>query len=188
MSYKISLIAVLVLLMGAGFAQGQTRSEATDTGAALVGGGVSFSSQGGDLYGGSDDDRLTTLAIVPSLFYFVAPGIGIGGNISYDRMSQGDASFTTWGVGPQIGYFMDSGGNAIPFVAGGVNFLSIGNQDDSESGFRFKFGGGVLIRKDHMAVSIEAAYVIDRYKFEGAEEAITGNTIVIGIGFGGFLY
>ena len=188
MNYKMFLIAVLILLMGFNFAQGQTRSEATDKGAMIVSGAFSFASQGGDLYGGFDDDRLTTIAIIPNLFYFIAPGIGIGGDLSYNRTSQGDFSFTIWGAGPKIGYFIDSGGNTIPFVSGGVNYLSFGDDDDSEGGFRFKFGGGILIRKGHMAVSIEAGYILDRFKFEGASESTTGNTIIIAVGFAGFLY
>jgi len=152
MRYKTFLTIVLFAVMGFGFAYGQ-RSEATSPSAALLSGAVSFSSQGGDLYaGGEDEDRLTTLAIIPSLFYFVAPGLGIGGDLSYNRQSQGNQSLTIWGAGPKLGYFMDSGSNTIPFLAGGINFLSIGDEDDSESGFRFKIGGGVLLRKDHMAL------------------------------------
>lgn len=188
MNHKIFLFTTFVILTAFNVVQGQGRSEATDRGAALISGIFSFTSQGGDLYGGFDNDRLTTIAIVPSLFYFVAPGIGIGGDLSYNRVSRGDFSATIWGVGPKIGYFVDSGSNTIPFVAGGINYLSIGDDDDSEGGLRFKFGGGILIRKGHMAVSIEVSYVLDRFKFEGASESTTGNTIAIGVGFAGFLY
>ncbi len=111
----------------------------------LIGGMLSFSSQGGDLYssqtydpydGSVVDDRITTIGIIPSLFYFISPGIGFGGDLSYNRMSQGDNSSTTWADGPKIGYFIDSGSNTIPYVGGGVNYLSIGDQDNSENGFR----------------------------------------------------
>lgn len=188
MNSKIFSMAAIMLLIGVNPLLGQTRSEATDSRAAIVSGMLSFSSQGGDLYGGFDDERLTTITIMPSFIYFVAPGIGIGGDLSYSRLSRGENSLTTWGVGPKIGYFMDSGGNIIPFFAGGINYLSISDEEDGENGFRFKFGGGILIRRDHMAISIEAAYVIDRFKFEGASESTTGNTIVIGVGFAGLLY
>ena len=188
MNHKIFLIAVAILIMGYGFAPAQTRSEATDVGATLVSGAFSFSSQGGDLYENTDDKRYTVVALVPGFFYFVAPGLGIGGDVSYNRESQGDASFTFWGVGPKIGYFIDSGTDAIPFFSGGLNYISFGDGSDSEGGLRFKFGGGVLIRNGHLAVAIEAGYVWDRFKFEGASEATTGNSIAIGIGLAGFLY
>jgi len=179
MNHKVFLIAMLILLMGFSFAQGQARSEATDEGAKIVSGVISFSSQGGDLYTGfdDDDDRLTTIAVVPSLFYFIAPGVGMGGDLAYNRASRGDDSYTVWGAGPKIGYFIDTGGNTIPFVSGGVNYLSVADEHDS-----------VLIRKGHLAVAIEAGYILDRFKFEGASKSTTGNTIVIGAGFAGFLY
>ena len=182
---KICVIAVVILLLGSSLVQSQ---EATDRGAKLVSGALSFSSQGGDLHEGFDGDRLTTIAVVPSVFYFIAPGIGLGGDLSYTRLSQGDNSFTTWGAGPKVGYFIDSGGNTIPFVAGGVNFLSTDLFGDSETGFGFKVGGGILIRKGHLAVAIEAAYLYERFKPEGFSESITGNTIAIGVGFAGFFF
>lgn len=185
---KISIWSFLLTLVACSFAYGQTRSEATDKGAMLISGTASFSSQGGDLYEGFDDERLTTISIVPSVFYFVSPGLGLGADLSYNRVSQGDFSATIWGVGPKVSFLFDSGTNAIPFIAGGVNYLSIGANDESEGGIRLKFGAGFLIRKGHMAVSIEADYVYDRFKPEGFSEFITGNTILIGVGFARFLY
>ncbi|MFQ5708493.1 MAG: hypothetical protein ACE5HO_13630 [bacterium] len=188
MNCKIFAFAVLLLLMGPTFVHCQTGRGATDTGAMLVSGLFSFSSQGGDLYDGFRDDRVTTIAIVPSLFYFIAPGLGIGGDLSLNRASQGDFSTTTFGIGPKAGYFFDSGTNMIPFVGAGVNYLSLDFGNDNQGGLRFKFAGGVFIRKGHLAVGIEVGYLYDRFKPEGFSESITGNTILIGAGFGGFLY
>lgn len=189
MNRKIYVIAVGILLLGSSLVQSQGRSAATDQGAKLVSGAFSFASQGGDLYAGGDD-RANIVTIVPSLIYFISPGIGIGGDLSYARQSQGDFSATEWGAGPKIGFFMDSGGSMIPFIAAGANYLSFSNSfdDDSENLLRFKVAGGILIRKDHLAVSIEAGYLLDRFKPEGADESVNGNTIVIGIGFAGFLF
>ena len=66
--------------------------------------------------------------------------------------------------------------------------MSIDFGGDSETGFGFKVGGGILIRNGHLAVAIEAAYLIERFKFEGASESTTGNTIAIGVGFAGFFF
>lgn len=177
---------VLIMLFGSSMVLGQTRSEATDKGSSIISGMFSYSSQGGDLYAW-DDERFNTFQLIPSFFYFVAPGIGLGADISYERMSQGDDSFTTWGAGPKIGYFMDSGSNTIPFVAGGFNYLDM---DDGDNGSRIKLGGGLLIRKGHLAVSIEANYNIDRIKFEfgGMSESESGNSFGISVGFAGLLY
>jgi hypothetical protein len=187
----VTLLAPLLLL---NLSQGQTRSAATDRGASIVSGGFSYSSQGGNLYEAVDGSRVTTVLIVPSLITFLRPGLGIGGDFTYESLSQGDYSSSSMGVGPKIGYFIDSGGNVIPFAAGGVNLLftgyTYGNNSDSMTGFRFKYGGGVLIRKDHLAFTIEATYFSDSYSVEqgGASESISGNIFAISVGFAGFLY
>ncbi len=183
---KTSAIAILFLLMGLSLVYGQ-RSAATDRDAMLVSGMVSFSTQGGDLYE-QDDDRFTTLTITPGLLYFIAPGIGLGIDYSYTRISERGTTSSSWGAGPKMGIFFDSGASFIPFVSGGVNYLSIDPGDVSESGLRMKVSGGMLIRNGHLAVSVEAGFVYDRFKFEGASSATTGNTILIGVGFAGFLY
>jgi hypothetical protein len=164
------------------YAQG---SEATDKGAILISGMASFSSQGGDLFEDIEENRLTTIAIVPSVFYFVIPGLGIGADASYNRQSQGDNALYTLGIGPKVGYFLDSGSAAIPYVAGGGGFTTIGN-GDSESGYYFKVGGGVLLRKDHLAVAFEAGYMYTSFDIEG--ESFSGNAITVGVGFAGFLF
>ena len=188
MKPKMFLITALLLLLGFNFAHSQTRSKATDKGAMLVSGAFSFASQGGDLYERSHGERRTSTAIMPSLFYFIAPGVGLGLDLFYNYTQYRYYSLTAWGAGPKIGFFIDSGSKAIPFIACGVNFLSMGEGMYRKNGLRFIFGGGILIRKDHMAVSVEANYVIDRYKFEGSSGTTTGDTIAIGIGFAGFLY
>lgn len=102
MNRKFFLTAILCVLVGFKFAYGQVRSEATDKGAMLVSGTFSFSSKGGDLYEGFDDDRLTTIAIVPSLFYFISPGLGVGGDLSFNRLYQRDFSAHVLGIGPKV--------------------------------------------------------------------------------------
>lgn len=185
---SITVVCMVLGLMFTSAAHSQIRSQATQNGATLIGGTLSFASQGGDLYEGFDDDRLTTIMLSPTLFYFVAPGFALGANLAFTRLAQGDASFTTLGIGPTAGVFFDSGSKAIPFFAGGVNYISLGSDGEDESGLGANFGGGVLIRQDHLAFSIEVTYVYERFKPEGFDESITGNTIFVGIGLAGFLY
>lgn len=176
----------LIMLLGFNLALGQSRNEATDKGASIISGMFSLSSQGGDLYEW-EGERFNTFQVTPSLIYFIAPGIGLGADISYERMSQGGDSFTTWGAGPKIGYFIDSGSNTIPFVAGSFNYLDF---DDGDNGLRIKLGGGLMIRKGHLGVSVEANYSIDRikYEFSGMSDSISGNSFGITVGFAGFLH
>lgn len=187
---KNFLIVVIALLIGANLVHGQGRSAATKTGAQLISGTFSFSSQGGDLYMGSSDERITTISVIPGWLYYVAPGFGIGGDLTYQRISVGEFSLTQWGIGPKLGYFVESENNAIPFVAAAVNYLAISEseEDYSDTGFSIKGGGGVMFRKDHLAVSFEAGYIFEQLKVGEMDETETGNTIFIALGLAGFLY
>ena len=188
MKRTIFIITALILLAGLNPAQSQAGGKATSGGSKLISGALSFTSQGGDLYGGYSNERLNVVSITPSLFYFVSPGFGIGADLSYDLRSRGSSSYTTLGVGPKIGYFSDAGENLIPFFAGGVSFLTTGSDLGDTNGMRFKFGGGVIIRRGQLGISIEATYLIDRYNLEGADGSTTGDTIIFGVGLAGFLF
>lgn len=185
---KAFFTAAIILLLGLNSAQSQTRSGATSGGAKLISGAVSFTTQGGDLYGGYSDERLNVISVTPSLFYFISPGFGVGGDLSYDLRSRGSYSYTTLSIGPKIGYFADSGSDLIPFFAGGVNYLTAGSDLGDNNGVRLKFGGGVIIRKGRLAFSIEASYLYDRLNLEGADGSTSGNTIIFGAGLAGFLF
>ena len=188
MARKIFIITALILLAGFNYADGQARSSATDRGAKLISGAISFTSQGGDLYGGYNNERLNVVSIMPSMFYFVSPGLGIGADLAYDLRYRGSSSYTTLGVGPKIGYFGESGSNLIPFVAGGVSFLTTGSDLGDANGYRIKFGGGIIIRKGRLGASFEVSYLLDSYNLEGSSGSTTGNTIIFGVGLAGFLF
>ncbi len=185
---RVLILTLFIIQLGINHAPGQTRSAATEKGALILSGGFSFSNQGGDLYEDYNNESLSTLIIVPGLFYFVTPGVGLGFDVSYNRRSRGSSSYSTWGAGPKAGYFMDSGTNVIPFWGGGFNFLSSGSGDESQSGFRIKLGLGLLMRKDHMGVSLEAGYLLDKISLKGNTDSTTGTTFLISMGFSGLFY
>ena len=174
--FTVSLLALLLLVLVAP-AQSQTHSEATREGSILLSGGFAFSSQGRE----KSDDRITTISLVPSMLAFVSPGFGLGGDLSLTYIGVGSSSQTTIGIGPKAAYFFDSGSSTIPFLGAGVSFLSYSN-GSSSTGYRVKIGGGILLRKDHLGVIIEADYVLDTV------EDISYNTIMLNLGFAGLLY
>ena len=188
MKRKILFIAAIILALGVNSSHGQARSGATGRGAKLISGAISFTSQGGDLYEGYNNERLNVVSIMPSLFYFVSPGLAVGADLSYDLRYRGSSSYTTLGVGPKIGYFGETGSNLIPFVAGGVGFLTTGSDLGDTNGYRIKFGGGVIIHKGRLGASFEVSYLLDSYSYEGSSESITGNTIIFGVGLVGFIF
>lgn len=188
MKRTIFIITALILVAGLNPARSQAGSKATARGSKLISGAISFTSQGGDLYEGYNNERLNVVSVMPSLFYFVSPGLGIGADLAYDLRYRGSSSYTTLGVGPKIGYFGETGSNLIPFVAGGVGFLTTGSDLGDTNGYRIKFGGGVIIHKGRLGASFEVSYLLDSYSYEGSSESITGNTIIFGVGLVGFMF
>jgi len=195
-------VSILIVFCSSGFAQ----SFPTDKGSVALFGSFAFSSAGGDLWE-DDDDRLTQLQFTPSVSYFVTPGFALGGKFLLNRMAQGDASMTTWGIGPHVLYFI-GGNKPKPTVKGttypylGATFLyakSTTEEDDDEfsiSGTVISFGFGVC----HMLTSTvglvgEAAYEIDNmtvkwedWEGEEEEESESGDKFNIFAGFVVFLY
>lgn len=188
MKRTIFIITALILLAGLNPAQSRAGSKATSGGSKLISGALSFTSQGGDLYESYSNERLNVISVTPSMFYFVSPGFGVGGDLSYERRERGGDSYTTMVIGPKVGYFADTGSDMIPFFTGGVGYYLVASNGESRGGVRFKFGGGMLVRKGHLAFSIEATFMHDRLNLEGDEGSTTGNTILVGVGLAGFLF
>ncbi len=159
----------------------------TDRGAVYISGHISGSNSGGDLYE-VDGHHLEEFTVVPSVLYFVASGLGFGADISLHHQKQGDFSFTTVGVGPKAGYFFGSGGTAIPFLTTGAHLLSMRDDFGTETGFGFKFGGGLILRSGNLAFSLGVSIAHQSINFDDIDETITGEQLLIDIGIGGFLY
>jgi len=164
------------------------QSPATAAGSQFLSGAASFTSQGGDLHDYTGNTRQNNWMLTPTYLYFIIEKLGIGGNLSYDRESQGSNSFTTWGIGPKASYFFDSGQKTIPFAAFSANYASIGVDGETQGGMAFVLSGGETIRMGKLAIILEAGYRVERFKFDGAEEATSGNTFFLAVGFGAFLF
>ena len=187
MNQKILFLTISLLIFS--LAQATSQSVATQKGAHIINGMVSFTSQGGDLYsGGFSDNRISTFMISPSYLSFVEDKIGIGGNLSYTRTSQGDINIFSFGIGPQFGYYFDNVSNTIPFIETNINYLSIGGNGNNEGGFGLKLGGGLVVRMGHAGFSFEAGYLRESFKPNGATSAVTGSTFFMGAGLVAFLY
>lgn len=164
-------------------ASAQSGSPATDTGSKFIAGALSFTNQGGDLYSFGSSDRLTTFFVGPRVFFFAAPRLGIGGNADLTFLSQSGSSFTTLSIGPQIGYFFDRGQTSIPFINGGVNWVNLSSSGSSDaSGYSARVGGGTAHRMDHLAITFGVEFIYEKI------ENTAGNTLLVTLGLGGFLY
>ena len=136
------------------------QSYPVDKGSYLLGGTVSFTSEGGDFVSVGSDDRRTTLSINPRFALFVTPGLALGAAVSYSRTSIADAAATSFGIGPELAYFFgDAASEIYPFLAAGVSYTSLDIGSRSLSGFGVDFAGGVVFMvARNVGLTAEAFY------------------------------
>jgi len=157
----------------------------TKAGNALLSGLISISSLGGELSG---RDRINSISFAPSYMHFVSDRIGFGAAVGLTRVSQGDENVSSWGFGPQVGYYFDNGHSVIPYLGGSVNYISVDDSRRKAAGFGINLGGGMLIRKAHLGVAIQGGYQYDNVKKERTAGRVSGGTIYFRFGFVGFIY
>lgn len=142
---RVLLLLSALLLAPSVLAQ----SYAIDKGSYLLGGTVGFTSQGGDLYDAGDGDRATTITLNPTFGYFVTPGLAIGGNVQFQKTSQGDFSTSTVGIGPSLAYYFGQPTSKVyPFISASVGYSSLSADagsfgSTSISGYQFGVTGGL---------------------------------------------
>jgi hypothetical protein len=105
MKARTFLLLALCAMFSFTFLQAQDTDQAndrlTDEGALLFGGNVSFSSGGGDLYGG--DDRQNQLTIMPMAMFFLAKDVAVGGELIFRRQWDKNYGTNAFGIGPKVG-------------------------------------------------------------------------------------
>ena len=89
---------------------------ASGRGSVLIGGSISFLSQGGDFYEIFDNDRLNTILVQPTILYFIIPNLSLGASIGYRLQAQGDFNLETFSVGPRLGLFIGTNSGLLPFL------------------------------------------------------------------------
>ena len=192
----LSCLAAILLLAGAVMAA----DTPIDKGSMIVDGSVYFGSQGGDLYKDTADNSITTIGIMPSVGYFVAPSIMVGGQIVYVSSSQGDDKMTTFSVGPVVGYYFNLDatrtevkGAIYPYVKGfflyGQNKLEWTGSDATTDVMSFGGqGGAVFMLSNAIGLNASVRFQSDSFKPEGADESTTGTSLQVGAGITAFLW
>ena len=167
-------VLAALLLAPSVFAQ----SYAIDKGSYLLGGTVSFSSQGGELFfsGDEDGDRATIISVNPTFGYFITPGVALGGDVQFTKSSQSDFSSTTIGIGPSIAYYFGQPTTrTFPFIGATIGYLrsayDLGEDFEptsiSVNGYQFGVSGGL----SHMIarnVALTGALFYQSQTFRGA--------------------
>ena len=196
MKHSFVILSTILLLSVTGLAG----DNPTDKGSLILTGNAYFMSQSGDLWESGGGDALTTFAIMPEVGYFITPGLLIGGNVTFNRLSQGDASRTDFAIGPTLGYYFNSDpmrteikGAVYPFVSGFFNYgqskFDGGDWTSTTDILLFGGQGGIVyMLSDAVGLNAGVSVWFDSYDYEGATESIKGTTIQVGVGFTSFLY
>jgi len=140
MKRALFCLAAMLLLFGAVMAA----DGPVDKGSMVLGGTLFFQNQSGDLYE-SGGEALTTIRLMPSVGYFVAPNIMIGGQVDFSSLSQGGSSYTFWTAGPVVGYYFNLDqtrteikGAIYPYLRA---FFMYGQESNSYDATGMMFGG-----------------------------------------------
>ena len=156
-----------------------------DKGSISLGGAACFASAGGELHG---DDRMTTIALNPSVLYFVVGGLAIGGEVRFTRMSSGDESDTSWGVGPKLAYFFFGGTDSPvhPFVAASYDY-SRAVDWYTASEITCAAGAAFMVARN-VALTGEAFYAIESSRADGADASLDGDVFGLRLGIATFIF
>ncbi|MFQ5572401.1 MAG: hypothetical protein ACE5G0_22230 [Rhodothermales bacterium] len=183
-------VALFACMPATAFAQ----TFAIDQGSFMLGGALSFTSRGGELYEDNNEDRLNALSLNPTLQFFLRRGIAVGGTILVSRTWQGDFSQSTFGIGPRISAFFGTPTlNAYPFLSLSPIYVSnttdFGTGDISGSGFGVHLtGGAALMVARNVSVTIGLFYLYESNSFDELDDSFTGNTFGIEMGIAAFIF
>ena len=184
--FTLALLLILPALLVA-------QEYAVDKGSMLVGGEAGFAMMGGDLYKDFDDNKMTVMTISPTLMYFIAPGLGIGADVEFTKMSQGDMSSTTMGVGPGIAYFIGNASSTMyPYLSASYIFgsekVKYDNDEAKVTTANIVFRGGIMFMvAKTTGIGIAAFYSMDSGKHEDYD-AVKGNVMGVGVTFASFIF
>jgi hypothetical protein len=180
----------------------QAAEYAIDKGSMTVGGSMSFSTAGGDLYE-VDGKVRTEVSVHPFAGYFVAPGLLVAGEIMINHTSIGNTSLTEYGGGPILGYYLnlhrERDGSLGAFYPYGRMFLTLSSGKTSlpsgESlGATGRLGvqlGGLFMLSDAVGLDGNIRGTRDRWEKGGwttPKKVMYGYTVRIGVGVTAFLW
>jgi len=208
MFIRIAGVAVLFSFLVSGLSSAQDHP--IDPGVFGLDGTVSFRSQGGDIYSvEGSDDRQTTASIEPAGFYFIAPGIAVGGQLRLARSSQDVATSTTLGIGPSaLYYFGEPDAEVLPFVGAnllllrrsssvdlgsvdlgpGIEPIDLGEEDITLTGVAFDIQAGfTYMLARNVGVTTAAFFLYERLGGD-IEETLSGNTVGVQVGITAFVF
>lgn len=166
-----------------------------DKGSVILAGDIFFQSQSGDLYENYQGDALTTISVMPSVSFFVVPGLAIGGNAEVFSLSQGGRSQTLYLVGPTVGgYFnmtrtrTEVKGSIYTYIEALFMFGGMTNGSDIQILNYGGMGGVMVMLSNAVAADFNILFQGESWKPDDANESTTGTTLRFGVGISAFLW
>jgi hypothetical protein len=181
-SIVVQIIVIILLLATSVWAQ----NFPVDKGSTTISGSFTISTAGGTLYDRFNEDRRSNYELDPAANFFVLPGFAIGGKLLFSRTAQGDYHDITWGIGPEVNYYLGvdkdrhgGEGSLYRFLQAGFFYTStsidLGDFKESQTGTKIRLGVGIAYMiSDGAALAVTAAYDIDSQKTED-QESFSGN-------------
>jgi hypothetical protein len=158
---------------------------ALERGSALISGQASVTVQDTGV-----EENTTTFALTPYVQYFFATGLAIGGELQFSRTSQGDRTFTTYGIGPAISYYFVRPSDVQPFVRGSIRLAhaksTTGSLGDSRNLVGFRGAAGLLILLSD-AVGLDLSLYYDRLQHRDGID-LDVDTFGLAVGVSAFLH
>jgi opacity protein-like surface antigen len=208
---KLLIIAIALIFATVAMAA----DNPTDKGSVILNGNASFSSVSIDSLMG--DESVTTINIIPSIGFFIAPNIMVGGDLEYIKVSYSDVSASSFGIGPTVGYYfnmdntrLDAKGAIYPYIKGffiwtttspdletdldiGDTTITTGEDMPKLKTTTYGFEGGLIFMlSNSVGADFNLRYSFDSYKIDmpdvEGEESIDGHTLNIGVGITAFIY
>lgn len=186
-SLLISVVLVLFFAPSPVAAQAEYPS---DRGSFVLGGSISWTNAGGELYENANEDRYNAVLLNPRALYFVAPGLALGGDLYVQSASQGDFESTTIAVGPAAAYFFGGAESTVyPFLAASVGYASMSSSGADGSGMTFGgSAGAAFMLSQAVALTLSGNYRIENISIDQADQSFSGNVFGLQIGVEAFLY
>ena len=167
-----------------------------DQGSMILAGSFDFSVTGGEIV---DDEPLVVFRLQPTLGYFVAPGLMIGGQFHFETASQDENTATLFGIGPIAGYYFGANnirsqikGSAYPYIRGQFSYSKM-STDGSYGYNTFEVGGGIgVVFMISSTIGLDLGgnynYISQNFDTDWYDKSETGYRIFFGGGISAFIY
>jgi len=195
----ICLFMIVRLALGQG---GSSRKVPFAKGNLTLSGSVSLSFVESDIF--SEEGKSSkSFRLDPAVNYFILPGLAVGAKALLDDSSREAVDQTTWGIGPEITYYIggakaDSELNKklFPFLSAGVLLvrsqgsyaLTAKEQEFDASGPLFSLGTGIVyLLSPSSGLFFRTSYEYSSLSMKNGDTR-NGNTLTISGGIIGFLF